>query len=112
MARNRAQFHKDIGLSSFLKEYGAEEQCFDALRRWRWPDGFRHPRCGHDKHRDPAHREPKRCNRCRRQTSITSRTIFDSNKHGLACFNFVTEADKVVCGGGAAFPLMSRSSIG
>ena len=80
MARNKEQFQKGISLTQFLKAYGTEEQCFDALCRWRWPNGFRCPHCGHDKHCNLAYRKLKQCNRCRRQTSITSRTIFDSTK--------------------------------
>ncbi|WP_444900031.1 IS1595 family transposase [Microbulbifer sp. VAAC004] len=80
MARNKVQFQKGISLTQFLKMYGSEEQCFDALSRWRWPNGFSCPHCGHDKHCALAYRKLKQCNRCRRQTSITSRTIFDSTK--------------------------------
>ena len=35
--------------SGFLKLYGTEDQCFDARYRWRWPNGFQCPRCGHDR---------------------------------------------------------------
>ncbi|WP_445362153.1 IS1595 family transposase [Microbulbifer sp. ANSA003] len=80
MARNKVQFQKGISLTQFLKMYGSEEQCFDALSQWRWPNGFSCPHCGHDKHCDLAYRKLKQCNHCRRQTSITSRTIFDSTK--------------------------------
>ncbi|QFT55941.1 ISXO2-like transposase domain protein [Microbulbifer sp. THAF38] len=80
MARNKVQFQKGISLTQFLKAYGTEEQCFDALCQWRWPNGFCCPHCGHDKHCNLAYRKLKQCNRCRRQTSITSRTIFDSTK--------------------------------
>ena len=41
MARNPVQFQKGISLNEFLSLYGTEEQCFDALYRWRWPNGFR-----------------------------------------------------------------------
>ena len=37
MVRNPVQFQKGISLSAFLKLYGTEDQCFDALYRWRWP---------------------------------------------------------------------------
>ena len=46
MARNAIQFQDGLSLSGFLKRYGSEEQCEDAVRRWRWPDGFRCPKCG------------------------------------------------------------------
>ena len=40
MARNPVQFQKGISLNEFLSLYGTEQQCFDALYRWRWPNGF------------------------------------------------------------------------
>ena len=50
MARNPVQFQKGISLNEFLSLYGTEDQCFDALYRWRWPNGFVCPHCGHDRH--------------------------------------------------------------
>ena len=43
MARNPVQFQKGISLNEFLSLYGTEQQCFDALYHWRWPNGFRVP---------------------------------------------------------------------
>ncbi len=43
------QFQKGISLSEFLALYGTEDQCFDALYRWRWPNGFQCPHYGHDR---------------------------------------------------------------
>ena len=50
MARNPVQFQKGISWNEFLSLYGTEDQCFDALYRWRWPNGFVCPHCGHDRH--------------------------------------------------------------
>ena len=47
MARNPVQFQKGISLNAFLSLYGTEDQCFDALYQWRWPNGFLCPHCGH-----------------------------------------------------------------
>ena len=80
MARNKIQFQKGLSLNAFLKEYGTEEQCFDALYALRWPDGFRCPFCGHDQCCQLAYRRLQQCNRCQRQTSITAGTIFESTK--------------------------------
>ena len=38
MARNPVQFQKGISLNAFLSLYGTEDQCFDALYQWRWPN--------------------------------------------------------------------------
>ena len=48
MARNPVQFQKGISLNEFLSLYATEDQCFDALYQWRWPNGFLCPHCGHD----------------------------------------------------------------
>ena len=83
MARNPVQLQKGISLSEFLKLYGTEDQCFDALYRWRWPKGFQCPHCGHDRACQLTNRKLQQCHRCRRQTSVTAGTIFDSTKLAL-----------------------------
>ena len=83
MARNPVQFQKGISLNEFLSLYGTEDQCFDALYRWRWPNGFVCPHCGHDRHCQLTSRKLQQCHRCHRQTSITAGTIFDSTKLAL-----------------------------
>ena len=83
MARNPVQFQKGISLSAFLKLYGTEDQCFDALYRWRWPNGFQCPHCGHDRACQLTNRKLQQCHRCHRQTSVTAGTIFDSTKLAL-----------------------------
>ena len=40
MVRNKVQFQKGVSLNDFIKQYGTEAQCFDALYAWRWPKGF------------------------------------------------------------------------
>ena len=80
MAHASVQIHKRLSLSDFLERYGTEDQCFKAIYRWRWPDGFRCPHCGHDRHCELTNRKLQQCNRCRRQTSVTAGTVFDSTK--------------------------------
>ena len=83
MARNKVQFQKGFSLSEFLIQYGTEDQCFDALYAWRWPDGFLCPHCGHAKCCQLASRKLQQCNRCHHQTSLTAGTIFESTKLAL-----------------------------
>ena len=80
MARNKVQFQKGVSLNDFIKQYGSEAQCFDALYAWRWPKGFQCPACGHDKCCQLTNRKLQQCNRCNRQTSLTAGTIFESTK--------------------------------
>ena len=80
MAENKVQFQKGISLPDYLKLYGTEEQCFEALFYWRWPKGFVCPKCGHGKSCQLTNRKLQQCNQCHHQTSITSGTIFSSTK--------------------------------
>lgn len=40
MAKNKVQFQAGYSLFEFIKEYGTEGQCHQALYKWRWPTGF------------------------------------------------------------------------
>lgn len=64
----------------FEARYGTERQCIDAIVRWRWPDGFVCPKCGHDQSWVLRTKLLYQCIRCRRQTSATAGTVFDSTK--------------------------------
>ena len=83
MARNRIQFQKGLSETGFSVLYGAEARCREALARWRWPDGFVCPACGHREHCVLARRALYQCNACRTQTSLTAGTIFASTKVSL-----------------------------
>jgi hypothetical protein len=100
MARNKVQFQKGISLGEFLKDYGTEEQCFNALTEWRWPDGFRCSLCNHDKYCQLKNRKLFQCNRCHHQTSVTAGTIFESTKLPLMIWfqgiYFITQDKKGV----------------
>ncbi len=45
MAKNKVQFQKGYSLFEFLKDYGTEAQCENALFTWRFPNGFICPEC-------------------------------------------------------------------
>ena len=83
MARNRIQFQKGLSEAGFVALYGREEQCRAALVRWRWPEGFGCPKCGGAEHCIVGSRQLYQCNACRRQTSLTAGTIFNSTKAPL-----------------------------
>lgn len=80
MARNQVQFQKGLSLNEFMSHYGTEEQCWETLADWRWPDGFQCPSCGHSEFCQLAYRQLRQCNRCHHQTSLTAGTIFESTK--------------------------------
>lgn len=98
MARNKVQFQKGMSLKVFLESYGTEDQCSNALYKWRWPKGFQCPQCGHDKCCQIALRNMQQCNRCHHQTSLIAGTIFQSTKLPLAIWfqaiYFITQEKK------------------
>ena len=80
MCKNAIQFQYGLSLLDFLKEYGSEEQCQNALFEWRWPNGFECPNCGHKHYCILSKRHLYQCNHCIRQTSLINNTIFESTK--------------------------------
>ena len=80
MARNRVQFQTGYGLTQFMDEYGTEEQCREALFRWRWLNGFVCPGCSQTRHCRVQSRAVYQCSGCRHQVSLTAGTILASTK--------------------------------
>jgi len=80
MAKNKVQFQEGLSIPKFLKTYGTEEQCKNALFRWRWSNGFICPGCGHTGYCEIASRKVYQCHRCHQQTSLISGTIFEYTK--------------------------------
>jgi len=70
-------------LSEFEARFSTEESCRDYLWRLRWPEGFRCPRCGHEKAWavGPALFQ---CARCDYQISVIAGTIFHGTHKPLA----------------------------
>jgi transposase-like protein len=79
-AKNQVQFQAGMSLMGFLDRYGSEEQCREALAQARWPKGFRCPDCGESSHCHLKRRNVHQCNRCKRQVSLTSGTVFAETK--------------------------------
>lgn len=80
MKKNQVQFQPGMSLMVFLDRYGTESQCREALAKVRWPGGFRCQDCGHTGHCHLRHRDVYQCNRCKRQVSLTSGTLFAQTK--------------------------------
>jgi transposase-like protein len=76
LARNPIQFQKGMSLGEFQARFGSDEQCRQAVLRWRWPEGFRCPKCGGRDHAVVGQRRLYLCHGCRWQTSLTAGTIF------------------------------------
>src|SRR5258708_39979189 len=80
MARNTVQFQKGLSEAQFAVLYGTEDQCREAVMRWRWPSGFVCPVCGGKHHSLVKTRALYQCAACRRQTSLIAGTIFAATK--------------------------------
>jgi transposase-like protein len=80
MPKNKIQFQKGLSLQRFHKLYGTEEQCRALLFKYRWPNGFICPKCGHKHFYQLTARTLFQCCTCRFQSSLISGTIFESTK--------------------------------
>ncbi len=80
MARNKVQFQKGLSEPEFDRQYGTEEQCWQAVVASRWPRGFVCPGCGGAKLSVVTTRRLFQCSTCRLQTSAMAKTIFASTK--------------------------------
>lgn len=66
-------------LSEFTARFGTEEACRQYVRQLRWPDGFRCPRCGHQKGWARSERAVIECAACGYLASLTAGTVFQDS---------------------------------
>lgn len=67
-------------LLEFQERFATEEACEGYLAEWRWPEGFRCPRCGGAEACRLSRRRLYQCCGCRHQTSITAGTAMHRSK--------------------------------
>jgi len=79
MAINGIQFQKGMSLAQFMKEYGTEAQCEEALVKARWRDGFQCPRCAHRRAYEFKRGATRywQCKACRYQSSLRAGTVME-----------------------------------
>ena len=82
MSSHQIQFQPGMSIPEFLTHFGTEAQCAEAIRRSRWPGGFRCPRCTSAQHYVVGHGARKlfQCGACRHQTSLTAGTLMEHTK--------------------------------
>jgi len=69
-----------LTVQAFHEQFGTDQQCAEQLTRVRWRNGFICPACNHTRSCYVATRGVHQCTACRRQTSLTSGTIFHKTR--------------------------------
>lgn len=67
-------------LDEFYRTFPTERRCWEVLRRIRWPDGFRCPRCEGRKTHRLRDRGLWQCASCRYEASVTAGTPFHGTR--------------------------------
>lgn len=82
MAQNFVQFQHGMSLPDFLRCFGTEDACAEAVLRARWPGGFVCPRCGASAHcvLGSGSRRLFQCNACHHQASLIAGSLLASTK--------------------------------
>src|SRR5512133_2664095 len=80
MPRNRVQHQKGLSDDAFEQRYPDEEACRKARFAWRWPEGFKCPRCAGTNYSEIQVRQLLQCRRCRYQTSLIAGTVLQGTK--------------------------------
>lgn len=72
MAPNSVQYQRGLSMPEFFDAYGSVEQCEALVRGWRWPKGFKRPRCRGSWHSEFRRQDRPyfQCSGCRYQCSL------------------------------------------
>jgi transposase-like protein len=80
MPCNRVQHQKGLSDDAFERLYPDEGACRRAWFAWRWPEGFKCPRCAQTEYCEIQGRQLLQCRRCRYQASLIAGTILQGTK--------------------------------
>src|SRR5690349_16057 len=80
MPRNCVQHQKGLSDDAFEQLYPDEEACRKAWFAWRWPEGFKCPRCAGSNYCEIRGRQLLQCRQCRHQTSLIAGTVLQGTK--------------------------------
>ena len=113
VAYNPIQFQHGMSLPEFLQLFGTEANCAEAVQRARWPNGFRCPRCAGSAYCVLGTGSARlfQCNACRRQTSLTTGTLFASTKLPLTKWFLAIYLISQAKTGLAALPLKRQIGV-
>ena len=79
-----------VNLMSMIERYGKDDDCREALKHLRWPDGVKCLRCQSEKVAPVATRDVYVCYSCQYQFSVIVGTIFQDTHLPLTTWFFVT----------------------
>ena len=65
----------ELSLIEFQNKFPNEKRCLMHIYTVRWPNGYRCPRCNHDKASYHSTRNLYQCKKCKYQASIIAGTI-------------------------------------
>lgn len=74
---------ESLSLEEFQQKFATEEGCQEHLFRMRWPEGYKCPRCTHDRYYYHRSRDLYECKACRYQVSLTAGTVFHGTRTSL-----------------------------
>lgn len=74
---------KIFSLFDFQKHFKSDEDCYNYLKKARWPNGFVCPKCNHSEAYEIQTRKLLQCKECRYQASVTAGTIFHKLRQPL-----------------------------
>ena len=82
MSSHQIQSQYGMSIPELLSHFGTEAQCAEALKRSRWPQGFRCPNCSGTQHYLVVQgaRKLYQCSDYRLQTSLTASTLIEHTK--------------------------------
>ena len=72
-----------MNLKEFMDRFQTEEDCRKYFFRIKWPDGFKCPKCSHEKYSFIKYRNLYQCLQCGHQASLTAGTIMHKSHMGL-----------------------------
>ena len=74
---------EEMNLREFMERFQTEQDCRSHFFRFKWPDGFKCPKCGHGEYFFIARRNLYQCKQCAHQASLTAGTLMHRSRTGL-----------------------------
>lgn len=74
---------KSLSIFEFQAKFPDEDSCYKYLSEIKWKEGFKCPKCLHDRYSQGQGKYKRKCTRCDHQVSPTSGTLFHNVKFSL-----------------------------